>query len=161
MDTEETPHTLLKSQVPSLAKALLNQIKSSKTSPVVLQSGFSMLYTLHTALPGSLSQQTPQILTISKSVLSLVFEFQAALHLSCLLFLSLLFSIHSPSSFQASLPTFTPALLQLVKEGSLRNPSAYSRPSLLCLHLSIKERGMGGRGVRPSAFEIQQPRYGR
>ena len=70
MDTEETPHTLLKSQVPSLAKALLNQIKSPKTSPVVLQSGFSVLHTLLTVLPGSLAQQTPQILTISKSVLS-------------------------------------------------------------------------------------------
>lgn len=117
MDNEETPHSLLKSQVPALAKALLNQIKSPKTSPVVLQSGFSVLHTLLTVLPGSLTQQTPQILTISKSVLSQSSSSStAALHLSCLSFLSLLFSTHSPSAFSSSLPTITPVLLQLVKE---------------------------------------------
>ena len=54
MDVEETPYTLLRSQVPPLSKALLNQLKSSRTPPAVLQAGFSLLTSLLTVLPGCL-----------------------------------------------------------------------------------------------------------
>lgn len=117
MDVEENAYTLLKAQVPSLAKALLNQIKSPKTSPTVLQAGFGVLHTLLTVLPGSLSTQIPQILTISKSLLSQSSSSStSALHLTCLSFLALLFSTHSPTSFSSSLTNITPVLLKLLQE---------------------------------------------
>ena len=115
--SEETAHTLLTAQVPSLAKALLNQIKSPKTNATVLQTGFGVLHTLLTVLPGSLSAQTPQIITISKSVLSQNSSTSTStLQLAVLSFLSLLFSSHSPSSFSGSLSSITPVLLQLLEE---------------------------------------------
>lgn len=117
MDNEETAYSLLKAQVPSLAKALLNQIKSPKTSPVVLQAGFSVLHTLLTVLPGSLATQVPQIITISKSVLAQSSSSStAALYLTCLSFLALLFSSHAAASFSSSLPAITPVLLTLLQE---------------------------------------------
>lgn len=117
MDIEETAYTLLKAQVPSLSKALLNQIKSPKASPVVLQAGFSLLNALLSVLPGSLTPQIPQIITIAKTVLSQPLSTStSALHLVTLTFLALLFSTHSPSSFAPSLPTITPALLESVGE---------------------------------------------
>lgn len=117
MDVEENAYTLLKAQVPSLAKALLNQIKSPKTSPAVLQAGFGVLHTLLTVLPGSLSTQIPQVLTISKSLLSQSSSSStSALHLTCLSFLALLFSTHSPTAFSSSLPNVTPVLLKLLQE---------------------------------------------
>ncbi|CAA7267741.1 unnamed protein product [Cyclocybe aegerita] len=117
MDVEETPYTLLKSQVPNLSKALLNQLKSSKTPPAVLQAGFSLLHALLTVLPGSLSTQVALIVSTSKSVLSQApTTSTSALHLTCLSFLGLFFSTHTTSTFSSSLPTLTPVLLKSLNE---------------------------------------------
>ncbi|KAJ3495579.1 hypothetical protein NMY22_g19919 [Coprinellus aureogranulatus] len=67
MDVEENAYSLLKAQVPSLAKALLNQIKSPKTSPTVLQAGFGVLHTLLTVLPGHCQLTIPQIYHLNHS----------------------------------------------------------------------------------------------
>ncbi|KAI3602368.1 cullin-associated nedd8-dissociated protein 1 [Moniliophthora roreri] len=117
MDTEEGPYSLLKSQVPNLSKALLNQLKSPKTPPATLQAGFSLLYSLLTVLPGSLSGQVSLITSTSKSILSQPpTTSTSTLYLSCLSFLSLFFSTHSPPAFGSSLPTLTPPLLKAVRE---------------------------------------------
>ncbi|TFY80959.1 hypothetical protein EWM64_g3046 [Hericium alpestre] len=117
MEVEETAYTLLQSQVPSLAKVLLNQIKSPKTAPGTLQAGFSLLHTLLKVLPGSLANYTPQITSISKSVLSQSPSTSTSvLHISCLQFLSLFFSSHPPATFTASLPTLAPVLFKAVGE---------------------------------------------
>jgi cullin-associated NEDD8-dissociated protein 1 len=117
MDAEDTPYTLLKSQVPALSKALLNQLKSPKTSPAVLQAGFSLLHSLLTVLPGSLSTQAPLIMSTSKSVLSQSPSTSTStLHLTCLSFLALFFSTHSPNAYAASLPSLTPVLLKSLGE---------------------------------------------
>jgi len=117
MDTEETPYTILKNQVPALSKALLNQMKSTKTSPAVLQAGFSLLHSLLTVLPGSLSTQVPLIMSTSKSVLSQAPSTSTStLHLTCLSFLALFFSTHAATIFSSSLTTLTPVLLQSLGE---------------------------------------------
>ncbi|KAF9527112.1 armadillo-type protein [Crepidotus variabilis] len=117
MDLEETPYILLKGQVPALSKGLLNQLKSAKTPPAVLQAGFSLLTALLTVLPGSLSTQVSLIVSTSKSVLSQSpTTSTSTLHLTCLTFLALFFSTHPPSIFQASLPALTPVLLQSLGE---------------------------------------------
>jgi len=117
MDVEETPYTLLKAQVPVLSKALLNQLKSPKTSPTVLQAGFGLLHALLTVLPGSFSTQAPLIVSTSKSVLSQAPSTStSALHLTCLSFLTSFFATHSPLSFSASLPALTPVLLKSLGE---------------------------------------------
>jgi len=117
MDTEDTPYSLLRSQVPSLSRALLNQLKSSRTPPPVLQAGFSLLTSLLTVLPGSLTTQVSPIASTSKSVLSQSpTTSTSALHITCLSFLALFFSTHSPTIFQSTLPTLTPLLLQSLGE---------------------------------------------
>ncbi|PPQ69227.1 hypothetical protein CVT25_006944 [Psilocybe cyanescens] len=117
MDMEETPYTLLKTQVPALSKALLNQLKSSKTSPAVLQAGFGLLHALLTVLPGSLTTQVSLIVTTSKTVLSQApTTSTSTLHLTCLSFLALFFSTHPPSAFSGSLSTLTPVLLRSLSE---------------------------------------------
>jgi cullin-associated NEDD8-dissociated protein 1 len=117
MDVEEGPISLLRAQVPSFSKALLNQLKSPKASPVCLRSGFSLLYSLLEVLPGSLSSQVVLITSISKSILSQpATTSTATLHLTCLSFLALFFSTHSPPTFSSSLPTLTPVLLKVLAE---------------------------------------------
>lgn len=117
MDQEETPYTLLKAQVPALSKSLLSQLKSPKTSPTILQSGFGLLHSLLTVLPGSLSSQAPLIISTTKGVLSQApTTSTSTLHLTCLSFLSLFFSTHAPDTFEASLPTVTPVLLKSLGE---------------------------------------------
>ncbi|EIW86241.1 TIP120-domain-containing protein [Coniophora puteana RWD-64-598 SS2] len=117
MDVEETPYSLLKGQVQPLAKALLNQIKSSKTTPAAFQGGFNLLHSLLDVLPGSLVSQMDQVLLTSRGVLSQSpLTSTSAVHLTCLSFLALLFSTHAQSSFAGSLPTITPVLLKSLKE---------------------------------------------
>jgi len=117
MDVEESPYTLLKTQVPALSKALLNQLKSAKTAPGTLQAGFSLLQALLGVLPGSLSTQVTSIIATSKSVLSqAVTTSTSTLHLTCLSFLALFFSTHAPSTFSGSLANLTPVLLKSVSE---------------------------------------------
>ncbi|KAF9261953.1 TIP120-domain-containing protein [Marasmius fiardii PR-910] len=117
METEGNPYSLLKGQVPNLSKALLNQLKSPKTPPGTLQAGFSLLFSLLTVLPGCLSSQVPLITSTSKSVLSQPpTTSTSTLYLSCLSFLSLFFSTHSPPAFSGSLPTLTVPLLRAVGE---------------------------------------------
>jgi cullin-associated NEDD8-dissociated protein 1 len=117
MDVEESPYALLKAQVPALSKALLNQLKSAKTAPGTLQAGFSLLQALLSVLPGSLSTQVASIIATSKSVLSQsVTTSTSTLHLTCLSFLALFFSTHTPSTFSNFLSNLTPVLLKSVSE---------------------------------------------
>lgn len=117
MDVEDGPSSLLKAQVPSLSKALLNQLKSLKTPPATLQAGFSLLYSLLTVLPGSLSSQVTPITSTAKLVLSTPpTTSTATLYLACLSFLALFFATHSPPTFTSSLPVLTPLLLKAVGE---------------------------------------------
>lgn len=117
MDIEETPYTLLRSQVPSLSKALLQQLKSPKTPPPMLQAGFQLLHALLGVLPGCLSNQITPIAAISQSVLlQSPATSTSALHLTCLSFIALYFATHGPGTFSASLPTLSPVLLKSVGE---------------------------------------------
>ncbi|KAJ3996104.1 armadillo-type protein [Lentinula boryana] len=117
MDVEDGPYSLLKSQVPALSKALLNQLKSPKTSATTLQAGFNLLYSLLNVLPGSLSNQVALITSTSKRVLSTPPSTSTAtLYLSCLSFLALFFATHSPPIFTSFLPSLTPALLKSAGE---------------------------------------------
>lgn len=117
LDSEETPYALLKGQVPSLTKALLNQLKSPKTPPAVLQAGFGLLNSLLTVLPGSLSTQIQPVTAISKSILSQAPSTSTStLHLTTLSFLSLFFSTHAPPTFSSSLPQLIPLLHQSLGE---------------------------------------------
>ncbi|KNZ72732.1 Cullin-associated NEDD8-dissociated protein 1, partial [Termitomyces sp. J132] len=116
-DAAESPYSLLQSQVPSLSKALLNQLKSAKTPPATLQAGFSLLHTLLTVLPGSLSTQVSLIFSTSKTILSQSpTTTTSTLHLNCLSFLALFFSTHPPPIFAGSLSTLMPVLLKSLRE---------------------------------------------
>ncbi|OBZ78570.1 Cullin-associated NEDD8-dissociated protein 1 [Grifola frondosa] len=115
MEVEETPYTLLRSQVPSLAKALLGQMKP-KTSPATLEAGFSLLQKLLSVLPGSLSSQSTQIINTSKRVLSQSRTSTASLQVSCMSFIALFFAKHSPPTFAGQLDVITPVLLQCLGE---------------------------------------------
>lgn len=113
----ETPYSLLRGQVPALAKALLNQLKSPKTSPATLQAGFTLLNSLLTVLPGCLSSQAGLILSTTKSVLSLSStSTTSTLQVTCLSFVSLFFATHSPPSFMASLDSVLPVLLKSISD---------------------------------------------
>lgn len=117
MDIEETPLTLLRSQVPSLAKALLNQLKSPKVSPATLQAGFSLLQQLLAVSPGSLSNHAPIVVANTKTVLSQSSNTTTStLQVTCLSFLSLFFSTHSPPTFSGSLDSLLPVLLKSLGE---------------------------------------------
>jgi cullin-associated NEDD8-dissociated protein 1 len=117
MDVEETPFIILRNQVPDLAKALLKQLKSSRASSATLQAGFGLLSSLLLVLPGCLSNQIPTIASLSKNVLSNSSNTSgSALQTSCLTFLAMLFSTHSPPTFSGSLPTVTPFMLKALAE---------------------------------------------
>lgn len=117
MDVEETAYGLLRAEVPSLAKTLLAQLKSPKTPPATLQAGFDLLRTLLDVLPGCLSSQTQQIITISKGLLSSPpTSSTATLHITCLRFLTVFFSTHPPPTFSSALPTLMPVLLEALGE---------------------------------------------
>lgn len=116
-DTETTPYTLLQSQVPAFAKALLGQLKSARTPPATLQAGFNLLHQLLTVLPGSLSGQSTLVLSNVKAVLSQPpTSSTSSLQVTCLSFLVLFFSTHSPPTFSASLDSLLPILLRSVGE---------------------------------------------
>ena len=88
MEIEDTPLTLLRGQVPSLAKALLQQMKSPRTPVSTLQGGYSLLHTLLTVSPGCLTTQAPQVISNAKQVLTQPSSASAAnLQVSCLSFL--------------------------------------------------------------------------
>lgn len=117
MDVEETPMALLKSQVPALSKALLNQLKSNKTAPATMQAGFGLLRSLLVVLPGSLAGQVTLISSTSKTILAQAPSTSTStLHLTCLSFLALFFATHSPPAFATVLPTLTPFLLKALGE---------------------------------------------
>jgi cullin-associated NEDD8-dissociated protein 1 len=114
---DKGPMGLLRAQVPALAKALLNQLKSTKTAPATLQAGFGLLHSLLVVLPGSLSGQVTPIMSTSKSILSQApTTSTSTLHLTCLSFLALFFSTHPPPAFSGALPTLTPVLLKALGE---------------------------------------------
>lgn len=113
----DSAYNLLQGQVSNVSKALLNQLKSTKTSPATLQAGFGLLHTLLTVLPGSLSTQVPLVASTAKSVLSQSpTTSTSTLHLTVLSFLALFFTTHTPPTFSGSLPTLTPVLLKSVGE---------------------------------------------
>ncbi|PFH48269.1 hypothetical protein AMATHDRAFT_65821 [Amanita thiersii Skay4041] len=117
MDVEGSPYTLLSMQVPTLSKALLNQLKSPKTPPATLQAGYNLLHTLLSVLPGSLSTQVPLVLTTTKKIIAQPpTTSTTSLYLTCLSFLILFFSSHPPPSFGDSLSGLTPVLLRSVAE---------------------------------------------
>lgn len=117
MDVEESPHILLKAQVPGLSKTLLAQIRSPKTATAALQAGFELLKGILSVAPGSLATQTPQIFTILKNTLSQPSSTTTSgLHTTCLAFLSSYFSTHTPAAFTNSLPGITPTLLNTCQE---------------------------------------------
>ena len=115
MEVEETPYSLLQSQVPSLAKALLGQMKSPKTPPATLETGFSLLHKLLTVLPGSLASQSAQIIASAKAVLSSSSR-AASLQVACMSFLALFFAKHAPPVYSGQLDSITPLLLQALAE---------------------------------------------
>lgn len=117
MEVEDTPIALLRSQVPSLAKALLQQLKSPKTPAASLLGGYALLNTLLTVLPGSLATQAPQVISNAKTVLSQSTTGSAAtLQVSCLSFLALFFSTHPASSYANLLDTILPSLLKSITD---------------------------------------------
>jgi cullin-associated NEDD8-dissociated protein 1 len=117
MEIEGTPVALLRAQVPALAKALSNQMKSPKTSAPTLQAGFDLFTSLLRVLPGSLSSHSATILPVAKSALAPTpSNANASLHLSCLAFLRLFFATHSPPTFVTSLPSLMPVLLKSLAE---------------------------------------------
>lgn len=137
MDVEETPLTLLRGQVPSLAKSLLGQLKSPKTSPTALQAGFTLLNSLLSVSPGCLTPQAGQIITNTKSVLSQSSTSAANLQVSCLSFLGVFFATHPPSAFSGSLDSILPQLLKSLNE---RHPKIQSEGlrTLSSLVLALK-----------------------
>lgn len=121
MDVEETPLTLLKSQVPSLSKALFSQLRPSKKPLTTFPDGFQLLRALLSILPGSLSFQAPQIGMIAKDVLSQPLTTATpTLYLTCLAFLGLFFSTHELSVIVQSLSPLTPHLLGPLSESNPR-----------------------------------------
>ncbi|KAH8825088.1 armadillo-type protein [Flagelloscypha sp. PMI_526] len=110
----DSPIELLTSQVPSFAKALLGQLKGKKVSATQYGAAFSLLHSLLIVLPGALTTQTSQILTIAKGIFGQSSSSSTtALHLNVLSFLSLFFETHPPSG---DLDMITPALLASAKE---------------------------------------------
>lgn len=116
MVVEDTPLTLLRGQVPSLAKSLLNQLKSPKTSAATLQAGFSLLNSLLSVLPGCLDTQASQIISNTKAVLSQSSTTAANLQVSCLSFLGVFLASHAPPTFEGSLSSILPQLLKSLTE---------------------------------------------
>lgn len=120
MDVEllpESPGVLLRTQVPSLAKALLAQLRGKKTPPQVLQAGFGLLNQLIAVLPGCLSSHVGPIIATSKVVLSSSPNTSSIqLHTTVLAFLTSFFSTHSPSTFSNFIPDLTPVLLKSLGE---------------------------------------------
>lgn len=117
MDVEESPHLLLKAQIPGLSKMLLGQIRSPKTATATLQAGFELLTGILSVTPGSLTTQTPQIFAILKNALSQSFSTtNSGLHTTCLAFLSSYFSTHPPAAFANSLPGIAPTMLKTCQE---------------------------------------------
>jgi len=117
MDVEESPHVILRAQVPGLSKALLTQIRSPKTASATLQAGFELLNGILSVAPGSLTAQTPQIFVILKNTLSQSSSTTTSgLHTTCLAFLSSYFSTHPPVAFTNSLSGITPTLLKTCQE---------------------------------------------
>jgi cullin-associated NEDD8-dissociated protein 1 len=117
MEVEENAQSLLKGQVPTLAKALLAQMKSPKANPSTLQAGYELLSALLLVLPGSLASHTELIASITKNVLSQSpTTTNSSLHLACLPFLRAFFATHSYSAFATTVPVLTPVLLRSLRE---------------------------------------------
>ncbi|KAJ7366442.1 armadillo-type protein [Mycena albidolilacea] len=155
MDVEEGPISLLRAQVPALSKALLNQLKSSKTPPATLQAGFALLHALLDVLPGSLASQVTLITATSKSILSQPPSTStSSLHLAALSFLVLFFASHSPPTFSPSLSNLTPALLRSLAERHPRVASETFRVFSALLN-ALKPLKGGAPGEWPEAVYEQ------
>ena len=158
MDVEESPHVLLRAQVPGLSKALLTQIRSPKTATATLQAGFELLNGLLSVSPGSLTNQTPQIFAILKTTLSQPSSTTTSgLHTTCLTFLSSYFSTHPPPAFASVLHGITPTLLKTCQERHPRVSSEAFRAfsSLLWASKPVK----GGDWV-DSLYELSVKKLG-
>lgn len=120
MDIEgapESPITLAHSQAASVAKALLPQLRSPKTSTPVLQEGLAFLSQLLDVLPGCLPTQVTPLLEIIRRVLNTNSNSSSVpRQTTCLSFLASFFSSHAPSNFSSSLSELTPVLLRALGE---------------------------------------------
>lgn len=124
MDVEDTPQTLLKSQIPNLTKALLKSL-SSKASDNALQTGFNLLRSLLLVAPGSLASQLPALAKVSASILGKsASSTSTAIHTSIISFLELVFSTHSLEAFNTIVPQLTDALLKSLTEKDPRVAAA-------------------------------------
>jgi cullin-associated NEDD8-dissociated protein 1 len=138
-----------------LSKALLNQLKSSKTPPATLQAGFALLHALLDVLPGSLASQVTLITATSKSILSQPPSTStSSLHLTALSFLVLFFASHSPPTFSPSLSNLTPALLRSLAERHPRVASETFRVFSALLN-ALKPLKGGAPGEWPEAVYEQ------
>ena len=116
MDVEDTPHSLLRSQVPSLSKALIRQLQA-KTSAATIQAGFTLLHTLLSVSPGCLSGQIVSLTSVISTVLNKPpSSTSSSLHIAIISFLDLFFSTHSPPAFSQSLPQLTAPLVASLSE---------------------------------------------
>ena len=120
MDVEgapEPPITLAHSQAASVAKALLTQLRSPKTSTPILQAGFALLSQLIDLFPGWLSTQVTPLLEIPRRVLNTNSNsISVPLQTTCLGLLASFFSSHAPSTFSSSLSELTAVLLRALGE---------------------------------------------
>jgi cullin-associated NEDD8-dissociated protein 1 len=118
MDVEEveTPYALLRRQVPSLARALLKQLKA-KCAPGTLQAGFALLRSLITAIPGPLTSHIEPLVETTAVILSQPpTTTTSTLHLTCLSFWALFYATHPPLSFASSVHKLAPLFLKSSKE---------------------------------------------
>lgn len=116
MDVEDTPQSLLRSQIPSLAKALLRNLPP-KASDASWQAGFNLLRSLLLVAPGSLTTQIPALSGVAASILNKPTSSTTSnIHSTIISFLELVFSTHPAAAFTSVLPQLTEALLKSLSE---------------------------------------------
>lgn len=134
MDVEETPLSLLKSQIPALSKSLLRQLQP-KSSDASLQSGFGVLRSLLVVSPGSLTNQMGSLASVTATILGKpTSSTSSLLHTTIISFLDLVFSTHSPPSFSPVLSQLAPALLKSLGEKDPRVAAAGFHAFATLLH---------------------------
>lgn len=124
MDVEESPLSLLKSQIPGLSKSLLRQLQP-KSSDALLRAGFGVLRSLLVVAPGSLTNQMGALASVTATILAKpTSSASSILHTTIISFLDLVFSTHSPPSFSVTLPQLAPPLLKSLGEKDPRVAAA-------------------------------------
>lgn len=158
MDLEETPLSLLKSQIPGMTKSLLRHL-APKSSDASLQAGFGVLRALLIVAPGSLTNQMTALAGVTASVLNKgTSATSALLNTTIIALLDLVFSTHSPPSFAGVLPQLTPALLRSLGEKDPRVAASGFRAFATLLH-SLKPVRSGSGAGAGAASEWVDPLY--